>query len=153
MSGEKTGSSFRKLPDLLFQRIQLDLPIQEGNTDHHAEPLSHLLRIGKDEYRPVHGCYSPAVLHLINLVRQLYRSNTRKLVQVLPTALQDQSPSLRPPVEIGLVASRKDSPSRQYENGVPHSILLKEPHFGRFVRATRLLRRTAESRRQVGLPA
>jgi hypothetical protein len=128
VSGQEAGSSPRKLPDLLFQRVQLDLPVQERNADHHAEPLSHLLRIGKDEDRPVYSRHRPAVLHLVNLVRQLYRTNTRKLVQVLPTVLQDQIYELQKQLDRPVAfASRKDSPYRQYETGVPRSILAKEP--------------------------
>src|SRR2546426_5028709 len=79
-SGQKTRGGLRKLPDLLFQRIQLRLPVQERNTDYHTEPLGHLLRIRKDENSPVHSRHGPAVLDLVNLVRQLYASNRRKLV-------------------------------------------------------------------------
>src|SRR5207249_2358898 len=78
--GKKIGSSLRELPYLLFQRIQLHLLVQKRNTDHHTEPLSHLPRVRKDENSPVHSRYRPSVLHLVNLVRQLYASNRRKLV-------------------------------------------------------------------------
>src|SRR5436309_15532291 len=79
-SGEKTRRGLRKLTDFLFQRIQLHLLVQKRNTDHHTEPLSHLPRVRKDENSPVHSRYRPSVLHLVNLVRQLYASNRRKLV-------------------------------------------------------------------------
>src|SRR3989442_1865208 len=118
-SGYEASGSFRKIRDLLFQRMQLDLLVQEGNPDHHAKPFSHLLRIREDEDSPVHSRYRQAILHLVNLVRQLYRPNARKLVQVSLTAIQDESTSLEPPLQIGPVASRQDSLNRRYENGVP----------------------------------
>src|SRR5437867_11387479 len=79
-SGEQTSRSLRKLTDLLFQRLKLHLLVQKRNTDHHTEPFSHLPRVRKDENSPVHSRHSPAVLHLINLVRQLYPPHRRKLL-------------------------------------------------------------------------
>src|SRR5436309_3797496 len=92
-SGEKTSRSLRKLTDLLFQGIKLHLLVQKSNTDHHTEPLSHLPRVRKDENSPVHSRHSPAVLHLINLVRQLNAPNRRKLVHTQSHSTKDQSTS------------------------------------------------------------
>src|SRR2546426_7733751 len=93
-SGEKTSRSFRKPTDLLFQRIKFHLLVQKRNTDHHTEPLSHLSRVRKDENSPVHGRYRPAVLDLVNLVRQLYAPNRRKLVRTQSHSTKDQTTSL-----------------------------------------------------------
>ncbi|OLD11288.1 MAG: hypothetical protein AUI93_04975 [Crenarchaeota archaeon 13_1_40CM_3_52_10] len=60
-----------------------------------------------------------------------------------PSVLQDQSTSLEPPVRIGPVASRQDSLDRQYENGVPCSVMAKEPGF-------RQLRRVKETVGRIG---
>src|SRR5437867_4434575 len=94
-SGEKTSRSLRELTDLLFQRIKLHLLVQKRNTDHHTEPFSHLPRVRKDENSPVHGRYRPAVLDLVNLVRQLYAPNRRKLVHTRSQSAKDQSTSPR----------------------------------------------------------
>src|SRR6266568_7291091 len=86
-------SCFRKLPYFLFQRIKLHLLVQKRNTNHHTEPFSHLPRVRKDENSPVHSRHSPAVLHLINLVRQLYAPNRRKLVHTQSHSTKDQTTS------------------------------------------------------------
>src|SRR5947208_15706201 len=92
-SGEKTSRSLRKLTDVLFQRIKFHLLVQKRNTDHHTGPFSHLPRVRKDENSPVHGRYRPAVLDLVNLVRQLNAPNRRKLVHTQSHSTKDQSTS------------------------------------------------------------
>src|SRR5207249_7460576 len=126
-SGEKTRRGLRKLTDFLFQRIKLHLLVQKRNTDNHTEPLSHLPRIRKDENSPVHSRYRPAVLHLVNLVRQLNAPNRRELVHPYSHSTKQSTSPENSSTDPVALASHENQPSRQYQNGVPQTITVIEP--------------------------